>query len=95
MSDPFSELVEKAVDRAIDRRLDALAASAQPRLMSIDKAAQYLDCSVRQVRYLVAAGVLEAVRWPDEDGKRRKPYFDRRDLDAVIDRNKGVLPYAA
>jgi hypothetical protein len=84
--DVIAEAIKTAVREVIDERAASLAESSRPRLMSIDKAAAYFDCSPGHIRNLIAAGILPAVRFKIA-GTRNKPYVDRRDLDRLIDEN--------
>lgn len=85
--DAIAQAMRDAVRDAVTESVPALIHASAPRLMTIEQAAKYLACSPGQVRNLIAAGILPTVRWPNE-GTRRKPYLDRRDLDAIIDQMK-------
>jgi len=60
----------------------------QRRLLRTSEAAEYLRLSAWQIRQLTANGKLPVIQYED----RGKFFFDQRDLDAFIDRNRRAEP---
>ncbi|HKD07677.1 MAG TPA: helix-turn-helix domain-containing protein [Bryobacteraceae bacterium] len=77
--DPLSKLIRDAV-------LTALEESGKPlrnRLLTLDKAAEYMGISSDTLQRMHAAGRVRSVRIMD-----RRLLFDVNDLDAVIENSK-------
>jgi integrase len=87
MTDPITEHIVRAVRQAIREEMPSHVSGSDKRLLTIEQTAIYLGCSPNQVRNLIAAGIIEPFRWPVEQ-ERKKPYFDRMDLDRCIDQIK-------
>jgi len=62
--------------------------SIQRRLLRTKEAAEYLRLSAWQIRQLTANGKIPVIQYDD----RGKFFFDMRDLDAFIERNRRVGP---
>ena len=77
MLDLLLDALADAIADRLERRL-----GARCRLLSIEKAAEYLDRSESAVYNLVSDGKLEPVRID------RRVSFDIRDLDKLIDESK-------
>jgi excisionase family DNA binding protein len=60
-----------------------------PRMMSPEKAAEYIAVSVDLIYEMIKAQKIPVV--PKGNGKRRLYTVDRCDLDAWVDRNKTVV----
>jgi excisionase family DNA binding protein len=56
----------------------------QPRLLGLEGTATYLDITQRSLYRLVERGIIKPVRLPGV----RRTLFDKRDLDALIERGK-------
>jgi Helix-turn-helix domain len=56
----------------------------RPRLLSLKEAATFLGIGIRTMRDLVWSGAVPLVRF------KRRMYFDVRDLEQLIDRNKAT-----
>lgn len=84
--DPITQHIVDAVKTAIREEMPGTVGSTQ-RLLTTEQAAEYLGCSPNQVRNLVSAGIISTFRWPVEQ-ERRKPYFDRVELDRRIEEIK-------
>jgi excisionase family DNA binding protein len=78
--DPLSRLVIDAVRAALEESGKPL----RNRLMTLDKAAEYMGVSSDTLQRLHAAGKIQCVRIMD-----RRLLFDVNDLDGVIDNSKG------
>lgn len=78
------ELVRVVFERVTERLADVTP--VPKRILTLDEAAEYLGCSPRYVRQLVAEGKVGQLAWSDKPAAR--PYFDVRDLDAAIEQAK-------
>ncbi len=87
MSDVLTDIIKQAVIAAINEKYEQLKEGETARVMTLEMAAEYYSCSTMHIRNLVIAGHLPVVRWPSDAAKPR-PYFDRRDLDKLIEENK-------
>jgi hypothetical protein len=87
MSDVLTDIIKQAVIAAIDEKYNQLKEAEQARALTMELAAEYISCSTQHIRNLVAAGHLSVIRWPS-DATKPRPYFDRRDLDKLIEENK-------
>lgn len=85
--DAITEAIKTAVREVIDERVADLADISKPRLLSVENAALYLDCSTGYVRNLMANGTIPEICL-EKTGQRKKPFVDRRDLDRIIEENK-------
>ena len=78
--DPLSMLVKHAVMSAIEE----CGRPLRNRLLTLDKAAEYLGVSPDTLQRLHSAGKIQSVKIMD-----RRLLFDVNDLDSVIENNKG------
>lgn len=85
LNEAIKALVTQAVREAAQEVV--LDVVQYPRLMITEKAAAYLDCSVGQIKNLVAAGQLTPVDLGTGDRVSRW-WFDRIDLDKLIEARK-------
>jgi len=58
-----------------------------PRLLSLKAGAEYLGLTVWALRERIWAGQIPVVRFPGG----RKMFLDIKDLDALVERNKGII----
>ena len=56
--------------------------------MNREQAARYIGSEPKQIDRLREAGELKVARWEESDKKRPRPFFDVRDLDAMIEKFK-------
>lgn len=83
------EVVKTAIREAVAEHLKVNPVGEVHRLMTLEAAARYCDCTIKHIQNLIAAGVLRAFHWPwPDERKRDKPYVDKRDLDRIIDEGK-------
>lgn len=83
MKDLVEQLVQETTERIVRRILPTLTDSTQPRLLSLEDSARYLDVSLTVLREMIARGELPSVRLTSKCVK-----CDRRDLDSIIDKHK-------
>jgi hypothetical protein len=81
MSDITDLIADAVVARVIARLPDVIP--VERKLLTLDQAASYLNCTPQWVMRLAGQGKLHPVYW--SEGRRAKPYFDVADLDAAIE----------
>lgn len=84
MMDPLTQAIRAAVLQAFEERDRMNESTGAPRLVSVERAAQYIDASEREIHNMIARGELPVVR----HGRRVK--LDLRDIDQWIKLNKAI-----
>ena len=74
--------LDALADAIAERVLARLHQGEQPRLLTVDEAAEYIGRTQKALRHMIAAGAIAAVR----DGSR--VHLDRTDLDRWIEMRK-------
>ena len=85
LEDMIRDTISNAMKDALTKTIAPNLLQHTQRLLSTKQSAEYLSCSVEEIRHLVAAGKLKVIRLSEDSNKWR---FDRRDLDILIDANK-------
>lgn len=83
MTESFLRELSAAIAADVVKALEGgeRAAIIPPRLLGVHGAAAYLGRTSKAIRHLVAEGKLPVVRFEDD----RRVFFDRSDLDRLID----------
>ena len=76
--------LDALVDAVADRILARLHQADQPRLLTVDEAAEYLGRTSKALRHMIANGAIPAVR----EGSRL--HLDRADLDRWVELRKSA-----
>jgi excisionase family DNA binding protein len=61
--------------------------AAEPRLLGLERAADYLDITQRSLYRLMERGIINPVRLPGV----RRTLFDKHDLDALVESRKSQV----
>ena len=83
-ANPLGPLAEAIAEIVLTRIESRVHDSVQPRLFTVQRAAEYLGRSAHSIRHLCSTGKLPVVRI---DGR---VFLDRNDLDRVIEESKEV-----
>jgi excisionase family DNA binding protein len=82
VADAIRTVIIEAVETAVKNVLAANSSTEARRLLSVEEAAIFLGLGLREVRNMITAGDLPAVR------RGRRVLIDSRDLNRWIDNNK-------
>jgi excisionase family DNA binding protein len=80
--DELIDLLAERLAKRVETRLNDADSTLRPRLLPVDRAADYLGRTEDSIRHLIASGRLPVVR------SDKRVFLDRQDLDNWIEDHK-------